>query len=90
MQWTIPSLLYQIRRHNPLVYKRLIRDWRCETDLSLPVKYITDRSKAVLPLWIFYGFFCLVFTMPLCASVYALWSPVGKGLGVAFTREHKT
>ena len=26
-------------------------------------------------------FFCLVFAMPLCASVYsALWSPVGKGL----------
>ena len=28
------------------------------------------------------GFFCLVFAMPLCASVYicALWSPIGKGL----------
>ena len=26
-------------------------------------------------------FFCLVFAMPLCASVIcALWSPVGKGL----------
>ena len=26
-------------------------------------------------------FFCLVFAMPLCVSVYgALWSPVGKGL----------
>ena len=26
-------------------------------------------------------FFCLVFAMPLCASVYcALWSPAGKGL----------
>ena len=26
-------------------------------------------------------FFCLVFVMTLCASVYfALWSPVGKGL----------
>ena len=25
--------------------------------------------------------FCLVFAMPLCASVYcALWSPAGKGL----------
>ena len=31
-------------------------------------KYFTDRSKAVLLLWIF--FFCLVFAMPLCASVY--------------------
>ena len=26
-------------------------------------------------------FFCLVFAMPLCVSVYcALWSPAGKGL----------
>ena len=29
-----------------------------------------DRSKAVLLLWIFYVFFCLVFAIPLCASVY--------------------
>ena len=36
---------------------------------SPPVKYFTDRSKAVLLLWIFYVF-CLVFAMPLCASVY--------------------
>ena len=34
-----------------------------------PVKYFTDRSKAVLLLWNF-CFFCLVFAMPLCASVY--------------------
>ena len=26
--------------------------------------------KTVLLLWIFYVFFCLVFAMPLCASVY--------------------
>ena len=38
--------------------------------LSSPEKYFTDRSKAVLLLWIFYVFFCLVFAMPLCASVY--------------------
>ena len=38
--------------------------------LSHPVKYFTDHSKAVLLLWIFYMFFCLVFIMPLCASVY--------------------
>ena len=44
--------------------------WRCETGLSPPVKYFTDRSKAVRLLWIFYVFFCLVFAMPLCASVY--------------------
>ena len=35
-----------------------------------PVKYFTDRSKAVLLLWIFYVMFCLVFAMSLCASVY--------------------
>ena len=36
-----------------------------------PVKYFTDSSKEVLLLWIFYVcFFCLVFVMPLCASVY--------------------
>ena len=38
--------------------------------LSPPVKYFTDRSKAILLLWIFYVLFCLVFVMPLCASVY--------------------
>ena len=38
--------------------------------LSPPVKYFTDRSKAVFLLWIFYVFFCLVFSLPLCASVY--------------------
>ena len=38
--------------------------------VSPPVKYFTDRSKAVLLLWIFYVFFCLVFAMPLLASVY--------------------
>ena len=32
---------------------------------------LTDPSKAVILLWIFYGFFFyLVFAMPLCASVY--------------------
>ena len=40
------------------------------TGLSPPVKYITDRSKAVLLLSIFYVFFSLVLAMPLCASVY--------------------
>ena len=44
--------------------------WRRETGLSPPVKYFTDRSKALLLLWIFYVFFYHVFVMPLCASVY--------------------
>ena len=31
-------------------------------------------------------FFCLVFVMPLCASVFcALWSPAGKGLTVSLS-----
>ena len=41
-----------------------------KTGLSPPVKYFTDRSKAVLLLWIFLYFSCLVFAMPLCASFY--------------------
>ena len=41
-----------------------------KTGLSPPVKYFTDRSKAVLLMWIFMFFFCLVFAMPLYASVY--------------------
>ena len=41
-----------------------------ETGISPSVKYFTDRSKADLLLWIFHVFFCLVFAMPLCASVY--------------------
>ena len=49
--------------------------------LSPPVKYFTDRSKAVLLLWIFYMFlFCLVFAMSLCASVYMCFGHMlGKG-----------
>ena len=43
---------------------------RLETGLSPPVTYFTDRSKAVLLLWVFYVFVCLVFAMHLCASVY--------------------
>ena len=57
--------------------------YEIETGLSPPVKYFTDRSKAVLLLWIFYVFFlfCLVFAM-FCARLFicALWSPAGKGL----------
>ena len=45
-----------------------VRLARCKTGLSPPVKYFTDRSKAVLLLWII--FFCLAFAMPLCVSVY--------------------
>ena len=45
------------------------------------MKPVTDRSKTVLLLWIFYVFFCLVF-LCLCTRLFicALWSPAGKGL----------
>ena len=55
--------------------------WRRQTGLSPPVKYFTDRSKAVLLLWIIYviSVLCL-----LCFRarlfIDALWSPAGKGL----------
>ena len=56
--------------------------WGCETGLSPPVKYFTDSSKAVLPLWIFYGFFSVLCLLCLHARLFicALWSPAGKGL----------
>ena len=49
--------------------------------LSPPVKYFTDRSKAVLLLWIFYAFSVLCL-LCLCVRLFicALWSPAGKGL----------
>ena len=54
----------------------------CLTGLSPPVKYFTDRSKAVLLLWIFYGFFSVLCLLCLCMRLFicALWSPAGKGL----------
>ena len=53
--------------------------WRRETGLSPPVKYFTDRSKAVLLLWIFYGFF-LSCGCCACARV-CLHVPCGHLLG---------
>ena len=49
--------------------------------LSSPVKYFTDRSKAVHLLWIFYVFSALCL-LCLCARLFicALWSPARKGL----------
>ena len=45
------------------------------------VKYFTDRSKAVLLLWIFYVFSVLCL-LCLCARLFicGLWSPAAKGL----------
>ena len=49
--------------------------------LSPPVKYFTDRFKAVLLLWIFYVFSVLCL-LCICMRLFicALWSPAGKGL----------
>ena len=48
----------------------LTGDWRCETSLSPPVKYFTDRSKVVLLLWgsfvLFMSCVCHVFASVLC------------------------
>ena len=49
--------------------------------LSPPIKYFTDRSKAVLLLWIFYLFsvlclLCLFARLFICVW----WSSAGKGL----------
>ena len=54
----------------------------CSPGLSPPVKYFTDRSKAVLLLWFFYVFFSVLCLLCLCARQFicALWSPAGKGL----------
>ena len=41
------------------------------TSLSPPVKYFTDRSKASSDFFCgYFVFFCFVFAMPLCSSVY--------------------
>ena len=49
-------------------------------NLSPPVKYFSDHSKAVLFLWIICVFLCLVFLMLSHLITAALWSPAGKGL----------
>ena len=52
-----------------------------KTGLSPPVKYFTDRSKAILLFWIFYVFYVLrLLCLCACLFICALWSPAGKGL----------
>ena len=48
---------------------------------SPPVKYFTDRSKAVLLLW-FFCVFSVLCLLCLCARLFicALWSPAREGL----------
>ena len=52
------------------------------TSTYMGFKYFTDRSKAVLLLWIFYVFCSVLCWLCLCARLFicALWSPSGKGL----------
>ena len=80
---------WQVRRFSckPNIYMSWsTSEWRLrlahrKTSLSPPVIYFTDRSKAVLLLCIFYGFFsvlCLLW-LRACLFICALWSPAGKG-----------
>ena len=50
-------------------------------------KIFTDRSKAVLLLWIFYAFCSVLCLLCFCAHLFncALWSPAGKGLASWFS-----
>ena len=45
-----------------------------------PAKRNTDHSKAVLLLWIFFCYLCLVSVMLSCVLFTAFWSAAGKGL----------
>ena len=47
-----------------------VRLARRKTGLNTPVKYFTDRSKAVLILWIFYVFFSVLRLLCLCARLF--------------------
>ena len=51
-----------------------------KTGLSPPVKYFTDRSKAILLLGIILFYLCLVFVIVSRMFNAALRSPAGKGL----------
>ena len=54
--------------------------FRYKASITIGIGF-TDRSKAVLLLWIFYVF-VLSFVCYVCARLFicALWSPAGKGL----------
>ena len=81
--------IVSIQYHIPLLWSKswYISDSDSETGLSPPpVKYFTDRSNAVLLLWIFYVFSVLCL-LCLCDRLFicALWSPAGKGLTFWFS-----
>ena len=54
------------------------RGWRLKSGLSSAVNVFTDRSKAVLLLWIICE--CLVFFMLSRLFIADVWSPAGKGV----------
>ena len=53
-----------------------------EVGISPPVFFFTDRSNAVLLLWIPFSYWCFMFAFVMlsCLLLAALWSPAGKGL----------
>ena len=59
----------------------MVRFAHRETGLSHRVKYFTDRSKAVLLLWIIYVIYVLfLLCFRACLFIDVLLSPAGKGL----------
>ena len=64
--WNLTSYQFILKWH----FQNQGWGWRRKTGLSPPVKYFTDRSKAVLLLWIFYVFVLSCVCYVLCASVY--------------------
>ena len=59
----------------PMFHKRVLdikgfRGWRRETGLSPPVNILLTVPRRYFFCRSFMGFFCLVFAMPLCASIY--------------------
>ena len=58
-----------------------LREWLVPWNMFNPSSKIlfTDRSKAVLLLWNIFVIYVL-FVMPSCLFITALWSPAGKGL----------
>ena len=64
-----------------LIHIRIKGEVGAVKPVSPPVKYFTDRSKAILLLWIFYVYSVLRL-LCLCGRLFicALLSPAGKGL----------
>ena len=54
---------------------------RCESCLSPPVKYFTDRSKAVLLLWIFYVI-SVLFLLCFCARLFIACGALAASISV--------